>query len=941
MSRKVEWQMEGWAGIRRGVNLAVFVLAGVCACRAPVEVTGPRSEVGEVEARVSGSSEQASTPGLEESRPGWHALWLVAGGTPPPGLPASLVRAREERAAIAVGLVRVELEGGRAEAFREELLDLLRRPETDDHLWCAAARGSARLGIHAAVDAIAEGLEAESGTRRAVASEALYALCGEWFTSAEGYEASAVRAAPIHEEHLAVLHSMTERLREHAAALYAFDLQRAEASLGAADPELRVAAAHALAQALDQRDAPNGLDPERVLAALIGRVRVEEDAHALHALIVDLLERLGPADVCSHDGYAFASALHARVAACDASLLAPLVYGLARMPLDATIETVLDEAGVPEACSPAYAVQALVGDATDSRAGGLMVQWVAPGRLVDTDALASALRSVESFFERAPAEARYPQLREVLLATIESPTRQASIRAGAVRVLARAGRPEDLGRLGAVLTSIPKGSTDELVAYELIAAIVQLVDGLGSTTEPAIAARDALAAMLSRDEESLRRRALTMLASDPLEDMAATIDAALLHDLLEQELPAQDSETVLKLLARRADPSIVQELLSSSAFERLMAPTSTTAAVLTETLSALSAGDSALTHEVARRLIASRQSDETAESEGVQRLRSALALMAALPESAATELDPEQHADIIRWSIELRDAAGSLSGVTSEDPPIAFLERLIELHLEARGQDPAGTPGSHHAALLHADLFAALQLESGHQLFNTTRGHFASAQERALKSSDPMEVVRVFRDRARFFSSAKDAPHALSDYLMVVTAEADLEVSAEASILDLADLRRAAAFAAASSTESGSGRTAFELTRALIQREFWKSEPATVRLEDLRALVVRSGASEADRADLRPLFAGIPLPGVDVADASLPPDALWIGLEANPGSLEALRSLAAQLEGSAPLLESPEPTQAPDGGTGEQPETPEDSSKHAEATPDQDPPADT
>ena len=86
---------------------------------------------------------------------------------------------------------------------------------------------------------------------------------------------------------------------------------------------------------------------------------------------------------------------------------------------------------------------------------------------------------------------------------------------------------------------------------------------------------------------------------------------------------------------------------------------------------------------------------------------------------------------------------------------------------------------------------------------------------------------------------------------------------------------------------------------ALIFREAWSSESKGVRLEDLDALVERAKLSDADRVRVRPLFVGLPVEGIDPADAELPVDAPWLGLETDPEQLASLRTLVGVVEAGA------------------------------------------
>ncbi len=93
---------------------------------APFETTPPRAEPTGVETSTSAPELQAPLPDSEEAkRARWYAMWLSAGGAPPPDLPAALANVRKTDADIALELVRETLEGPESGAVREELTDLL------------------------------------------------------------------------------------------------------------------------------------------------------------------------------------------------------------------------------------------------------------------------------------------------------------------------------------------------------------------------------------------------------------------------------------------------------------------------------------------------------------------------------------------------------------------------------------------------------------------------------------------------------------------------------------------------------------------------------------------------------------------------------------------------------------------------------------------------
>ena len=872
---------------------------------------------GSSEAQVSGLNEQeasSAAPAVDNTR--WQAMWLVAGAQPPPDLPAALVAARLERASSALNMVAELFEGEEAESFRDAQRALFLDEQTPDLLWCAAARASAALGQDELASVFAANLESSRPARRVAAAEALYRLRGVWFEgSAEAMEQLAASPPPS-QEHLQNLESTKAHLREYATDLYALDKARAAEALSEPDPMLRVLAARALSQVFAKSDSEGGFDPERARAALLQRLEVEDHPEPLFAIISALVEQLGPNEICTHDARSFSAALHARAARCDVTLIAPVAHGLARMPLDPELPS-RDELGVPDACSMALAAEALE---------ELLVEWLQPSRLVDADSLASALRSLETLFERPLLASSKPALSGVLLDAIEDSARTPSVRTGAARALALVGRPEDLPRLAAALEEAP---TD--VAYELVATITKLVEEVEVSSESAISARDALVGMLSRDEASLRRRALSLLATAPLAPLAETTDARLFLLVLEQDLPKEDSETLLELLSRRRAPELAEALLESSAFARLADPTSGTAGLLAVALGRLAAGDGPRTFSAASGLM-----ESAGDVDRVQRLRNALALHAALPEAAAESLQAEEHATLVAWALELREAAGSLVGVTSETVPIAFLERLIDVHLVRCAGDSDRARWAHPTALLLADLFDAMQFEGADPargpFVGRTTGNFERALGHARSTPEGEDDLLVLRDRARFNVASGNIYQALSDYRDVVSRESELrsERGQATSVLGLTDLRRAAALAAdgniSGSTEVPS---AVDLSLALIFREAWSSESKGVRLEDLDALVERAKLSDAVRVRVRPLFVGLPVEGLDPADAELPVDAPWLGLETDPEQLASLRALVGVLEAPLPIDSAPEdsiepsPEPSEDGAEEDSSEVPE------------------
>jgi hypothetical protein len=228
------------------------------------------------------------------------------------------------------------------------------------------------------------------------------------------------------------------------------------------------------------------------------------------------------------------------------------------------------------------------------------------------------------------------------------------------------------------------------------------------------------------------------------------------------------------------------------------------------------------------------------------------------------------------------------------------------VHL-ARGErepdqrEPGLSPAerAHLAARLRADLFLGA---AGRITKSQVEGSF----EEALTLAPSEAQWAVLRDRARFWAAANERLRALADYRRLFEAG-----DAAEPWLAIPDLRSSIELlgrldATGASGSPASAREACDLHARLVAREAWRSEPAAVRMQDLREWVL-AGLECRDPARLARIEAALSsLPLTQAAHSeALSPAPLWFGLTREAPWFQELLDLRARVRLSLRDLAAP------------------------------------
>lgn len=763
-------------------------------------------------------------------------------------------------------------------------------------LWTATARTLGRLGDTQHVDELGTALESPRPGVTQAARAALHDLYVDWFSDREAFEAFLIEAgsaceAPAFRERA---RELEREVRELSVRLLAHESQGAAAKLDDPDPFLRAAAARALASAGGGEGA-NGVD------ALLERLAVESDGAVFHALLEALLETQAGAPPDAPVLVAVRARLAEVIERGDALLQAPAAHALSRMT---------------------WAPRAPREERSSLLAGiGLLTRQVrqlsARGTFTDRDVLVTAFRALYQLgdlaereqVDLAPVEGA---LRDVALAAIREEAEAQGVRVAAARLLAIVGRPTDIGLMVAVMNA--RGTSPEF-SYMLLGLVGEMARGLKGADAAAPLVLDTLLSNLALGDPDQRRRALDYLADPELAELVRGADAARFVLSLGVETSPELQARLLELIAERGGPELVAPLLGLSNFDAIANSGPAGIARLVATLSRLAGDDPALLTRTAERLLQVEN-----ENSRVARLTEALALVARVNDADAARLPAADHDEIVAWARELREAGGSLPGEAD------FLRRLVDVHIPACSEGSGGRANLAHLQALFLSDLLSLDPEAGSS--EQVLAHFAQALREAEEQGRSAEAILVRRDRARFELREGREDAALADYRAVFASALAAEgASQRAPVLDLSDLRGGGELlstAASGLDGAQAAREALGVSVALLEREAWRAEPATVRVQDLLDLADRArraGTLEAlDQA--APFFAELPaLPpaapeGQPAAPLPEAPDgAAWAGLLVDSdvhatllAEVSALASRRAELDQAEAPADVPEPT---------------------------------
>lgn len=845
----------------------LVVLAGACRAPAPGGARPLRAE-------------EASSEALEIQV--WRAGRLV-----PPGISAAreleLVGARER--------ARARLEAGLGRSGEMRLAAWLADENTPEELWCAAVRAAAALERYSLAPLLAQALEPSAGAHRnVVARAALHELFGRWFRRAEEVDPylACVHAGAGTRLLLESCRWEETRSRERLLAELAHEPSSAVAWLADPDPKVRSGAARVLAQVFRQQAG----DSAGTLGVLVAQLEGEFEPSAFHDGLQACLEPLE------------------RAAADEPSStrLRALLVEIARRPGDPRSLSAAQALGrIPwRASSPRDLAHVLTGiDALGAMLRGLAELDERRG-VNDPDPLVAVLAGLRQLCAQASSagltrELRASVVRESLFALAGNPAQDEGVRAAAAAALGPMVGTSDAPKLAAILGDARVGAG---VKHALLGALLGILPGLDPGTTGAGELLAAVAALTGDADADLRRRALALCAEPTLEPLLRLLDPSFLVERLAREDGREATLRLLDLIRRFGRPEMLEAMLALERFDLLCAEPVTLDA-LAGVLRSLVRSSGGATLRAATRL-AEAQSGETQ----LARLRHALALVAALDDSAAFELEPRAQRALCSWVWRVVGAGVALRDLVPSG--LAFEQRLLDVHLPRGESREGGEDGglgpferTHLAALLRSDLFlggtggsAALQRGSKQEV----EAAFESAHALA---PTPEQRLLVLRDRARFRAAANECVKAMSDYRRLLEAR-----EAGEGLLGIPDLRSAVELLGRLDEPGGKGRSptageACELLRQIIARRGWRSEPASVRMQDLRDWT-RTALDSGELARLRQVeaaLADLPLTQLETQSEREPPP-LWFGLTREAGWFQDLLDLRSRVRLGVRALEA-------------------------------------
>ncbi|MEQ1894282.1 MAG: hypothetical protein ABL998_17205 [Planctomycetota bacterium] len=766
----------------------------------------------------------------------------------------------------------------------ERLVKWLRAGSAPDELWQAAASVLAELELYPLARELLPALAPSAPPGRGWAARAaLHRLYGHWFvhaTEAEPYLASIAGGAGTRLL-LASAASEEARSRERLFAALEHEHSGAAAWLSDPDPSLRAGAARLLARELTR----SAGESSAALEQLLGALEREAEPAVFHEVLMACLAPLESAPPESSAARRLRALLLALTQA-PADLCAPSV-------VDALTRLAWRTQGPHDEGHVLFVVAGL-GRWLDSLRERDRLRGAN-----DPDPLLSVLAGLHALSGRARAaglgeELRGGAARDGVLAVFADVEQDPAVRAVAAGTLGVLARSEDALALARAL-----GGTGQPLALEhaVLGALRELLGELPLAVEVRAEIVAAAARMTAADDADLRAQALALCADPRLASELAALDHTFLQRALAREEQAENACALLALLRRSGSEADLAALLSLESFERL-AGSSAILPELVATLAALSAGAPRAVIRCATRLATGG-----AEATRLARVRHALALVAALDEMAALELQPREHRAVAAWVWQLERA-----GIAPRDATVqglAFELRVLDVHLvrgerepEAGGEALTPAERAHLVARLRADLFLG---GVGHG----TKPQVETAFESAFELTPLPQGYLVLRDRARFRAAANERLRALADYRRLFEAGAAAE-----PWLAIPDLRSAIELLGRLDETGGPGPStsageACDLHARLIAREAWRSEPAAVRMQDLRDWV-RTGLEARDPARLagiEGMLASLPLTQVE-SQAPHEPVPLWFGLTREASWFQELLDLRARVRLALRQLEA-------------------------------------
>jgi hypothetical protein len=893
------------------------------------EVAAPLAEVqGETPSGVQAGAQEpgttaASAPHVVKSV--WDVLDLDlfrrATAPIPAGIPVARTTARKVKSAAAIAELGAALAGPDGTLWMSYLGDELRYGQSKPERWASTAKLVATLELFELAPGIVAGLELDvENFIHQAAWSSLAELYGRRFQNAAEWEEFVGEATynPMAKRAIAELRERSRQARDQQLELFVYHLDRAAAHLSDSDPLVRLGAAEVLGAALRSET----VDRDATLDQLLARLTVEHQAEVLSAMLDALftvLENM-PAGDPHVERLREILADCALAGAPSAELL--IARALARLQW-AGVEAIAADSLESGVALLAAILRRTGGVASTAKPDELGVLNARGGFEQDADVLQGVLKALDKICLGVGGDSvtsarlaanvdRSPLLQLVLSVDVDHGVREV-----AAGTLPRLAPPEDVAVLIEVLCSGDEGISSEL-RFRLMGAMKRFVERDDASPEQIGPVVSCLLEHTGRPEEHMRERALTLLLSDALTAQVTKEHARLFIERLAGETAPSLQEKLLLLIERNGDRSMLDGILSLPNFDSLVARGGASEKMMVDLVTKLAGDDPMERYSAAKRLYP--RTDKTARiSQGTR----ALGLIAALPQEAVVDYSVSQHRDIVKWAFELRVYGKDLA--KSMPNGVDFLQRLVDIHVPKSGGGEAYSPPEKalFQALFLSDIATAKGNGEATALESAILAKFGDAEEKASSHTAANFDKVIFRARARFYCNSGQHGRALKDFNAVFT-------SAEASLLEPADLRSAvlAALAQSDSGESAAPAEsdtvepaagtqpspqdflgALNFGLALVNHPSWHKEPEPVRYEDLWQIASHARSSEdlEALANVQDLLAALPSEVISEAPPVLPgniaPNSVWFGLDGDANRLAELNRLLTEIEAERIRLE--------------------------------------
>ena len=591
------------------------------------------------------------------------------------------------------------------------------------------------------------------------------------------------------------------------------------------------------------------IEPGEALHLLLERASLETDPAAYQATLqslLELLQGLGPDAV---DVVTFRQALVGVDANQQPQLLDSRVDALARMPWS-------EEPGPHDYRAGLEACAALIGELAGSKGA------------IDFDQLSLALASLRHLAaqssldnqEVAAVTARVAAPVQRLLRLDAAPL---EARLDAVAVLPLIARGNTLN----ILLDELETATSEQVRFALLGPVEERLDGSEIGDAETDRLLSVLVTFVASPDDDLRRRALELLATDPLvarlpnKPKGNALANTLLAGLVDEGQPAMQLRRLEVLAELGPDLSLAHRLIENPNFDTLLDGNHRRPEQVVKTLIALTSGSPERAMRVARRLADDpRESPpEDALDEG-QRAAAALTVLESLEPIAAARLGTNDDAQILEWYCRVRAADGDRAG--GPDAFVDYLPRLITIHLEKVSTLPDSSAESSldlaraRALLLgdaHVSAVGDVDLDS---VLRAYEDWLALATRESPERSAQRSAEAVL-NRARFKWAVGLRADSLKDYRFLLLDLSGALREDVARELSPSDLRH---------TYEGlivdDELAAIDVACALVSHPEWGLLATEVRLDDVKSLLgaAELAANPAYGARVLELFASVPNP---------------------------------------------------------------------------------